>query len=223
MKIALVLTGLPRKVENGYNRCWKNVIENHKPDIYICCWKDEEWEKVSEIYPTPKKLIIEKPFSFKKYTLGLKCYDEKSKPYEKYGVAGYQNVFPMMWCWQKIVKTIELNYDLIILSRFDIESNNLKNLKNLDPTKINFSKGQWPDSGMPSDSLIVLNQANFKLLFTNIFNNLLENLNETNVLYWQEKMFLDIIKKKGLETLITKNEELNHSLIRGRHGYKNLL
>ena len=45
MKVALMLTGLARKVEEGYEHYWKHIIDNHDVDFYLHCWKDEEWEK----------------------------------------------------------------------------------------------------------------------------------------------------------------------------------
>lgn len=225
MKIALLLSGLPRKVELGYNKCWKQIIDKYKTDVYLYCWKDEEWELIPHFYKNYKKLVIEEPFSFKKFTLNLECINITSKPYEKYEVAGYQNVFPMMWCWQKIANILEkkTNYDLIILSRFDVETNKTFNLKNLNFEKINLSNSQWKDTEFPSDSLIVINQKNFNVLFKNIFNDLISELRREKVLYWQEKMFLKLIKNKGLDDVICKTELLNHSLIRGRHGYKQII
>ena len=45
MKVALMLTGLARKVEEGYKHYWKYIIDNHDVDLYLHCWEDEEYEK----------------------------------------------------------------------------------------------------------------------------------------------------------------------------------
>ena len=42
MKVALMLTGLARKVEEGYKHYWKYIIDNHDVDLYLHCWQDEE-------------------------------------------------------------------------------------------------------------------------------------------------------------------------------------
>ena len=54
MKVALMLTGLARKVEEGYENYWKYIIDNHDVDFYLHCWKDEEWERVEKVYQNPK-------------------------------------------------------------------------------------------------------------------------------------------------------------------------
>ena len=46
MKVALLLSGLARKVEEGYKTTWGHVIDNYDTDVYLHAWKDEEWEKV---------------------------------------------------------------------------------------------------------------------------------------------------------------------------------
>ena len=43
-----MLSGLPRKVNEGYNATWKHIIENYDTDVYLHAWKDEEWEKLFE-------------------------------------------------------------------------------------------------------------------------------------------------------------------------------
>ena len=50
MKVALLLTGLARKVEEGYNHYWKHIIENYDTDVYLQFWEDEDYEKVLKIY-----------------------------------------------------------------------------------------------------------------------------------------------------------------------------
>ena len=42
MKVALLLTGLARKVEEGYIHYWKHIIENYDVDVYLQFWEDED-------------------------------------------------------------------------------------------------------------------------------------------------------------------------------------
>ena len=35
MKIAIMLTGLARKVQEGYDSFWKGIIENNDVDLYL--------------------------------------------------------------------------------------------------------------------------------------------------------------------------------------------
>ena len=41
MKVALLLTGLARKVEEGYNHYWKHIIENYDTDVYLQFWEEK--------------------------------------------------------------------------------------------------------------------------------------------------------------------------------------
>ena len=45
-----MLTGLARKVEEGYKQYWKHIIDNNDVDLYLHCWKDEEYDEVKRIY-----------------------------------------------------------------------------------------------------------------------------------------------------------------------------
>ena len=46
MKVAIAISGLPRKVEEGYNQFWKQIIEKYNADVYLHFWEDEEYEKI---------------------------------------------------------------------------------------------------------------------------------------------------------------------------------
>ena len=39
MKIAIMLTGLARKVQEGYDSSWKGIIENNDVDLYLHAWE----------------------------------------------------------------------------------------------------------------------------------------------------------------------------------------
>ena len=41
MKVALLLSGLPRKVKEGYEHTRNHVIKNYDTDVYLHAWKDE--------------------------------------------------------------------------------------------------------------------------------------------------------------------------------------
>lgn len=38
MKVALMLTGLARKVQEGYDGFWKYIIDNNDVDLYLHAW-----------------------------------------------------------------------------------------------------------------------------------------------------------------------------------------
>ena len=129
MKVALILSGLPRKVKEGYDKYWKHVIENYDTDVYLHFWEDEEYEKVLDVY-SPKKYICEKPFSFSYYTENVESpNDAMARPNKKYGIAGNYTTFPMMWGWQVSYNLMDdYQYDYIIRSRYDVGHDILLNL-----------------------------------------------------------------------------------------------
>ena len=74
-----MLTGLARKVEDGYNNYWKHIIENHDVDLYLHAWEskpdaitnNEDSDEVRRIYKNPKYIKLEAPFKFTKYREGI--------------------------------------------------------------------------------------------------------------------------------------------------------
>ena len=119
MKVAIAISGLPRKVEEGYNQFWKQIIEKYNSDVYLHFWEDEEYEKILPIY-NPKKYISEKPFSFADYVNGLEADESLSRPTKPYDVAGNFRGFPMMHGWQKVCELVEGDYDYVIRGRYDL-------------------------------------------------------------------------------------------------------
>ena len=61
MKVALMLTGLARKVEEGYKHYWKYIIDNHDVDLYLHCWQDEEYKRLK------KYILITNIYIFKNH------------------------------------------------------------------------------------------------------------------------------------------------------------
>ena len=61
MKIAIMLTGLARKVQEGYDSFWKGIIENNDVDLYLHAWEtkpdgitnNEDSDDVLKVYPNP--------------------------------------------------------------------------------------------------------------------------------------------------------------------------
>lgn len=220
MKVALLLTGLPRKVEQGYEHYWKNIVENYDTDVYLHFWEDEEWEKVLNVY-APKKYICEKPFKFSKYREGINSYfsdgvtpDDLSRPLEEYDVAGNFRSLPMFYSWQTGYNLIEGEYDCIIRSRYDLGYPNPIKLENLDLTKINTSGHHWPGNIILDDNLCISNQLNSDKIFTNIFDEFTEYIRNTGVIYFAEKNFTEIVYRRGLLDYCIKTNELPFLLLR---------
>ena len=56
MKVAVIITGLPRNVQEGYDKCWGTYIKEYSADVYLQHWDTYESDVVSKIYPTAQIL-----------------------------------------------------------------------------------------------------------------------------------------------------------------------
>jgi hypothetical protein len=220
MKVALLLTGLPRKVEEGYIHYWKHIVENYDTDVYLQYWEDEEYEKVLQVYK-PKKYIQEKPFKFTKYREGINSFfadgirpDDMSRPLPQYDVAGNFRGFPMFYSWQIGYNLIEGQYDCIIRSRYDLGTSNPIKLENLDLSKINTSASHWPGAPIFDDNLCISNKQNADKIFTNIFDEFITHIKNSGVIHFAEKNFTEILERRGLIGDTIKTTELPFQLLR---------
>jgi hypothetical protein len=214
MKVALLLTGLPRKVQEGYDKCWKHIIENYDTDVYLHFWEDEKYEKVLEVY-NPKKYICQKPFKFTEYKKNTKCLNDNNRVYfEKYDVFGNEKTLPMMYGWQSGYNLIDTDYDCIIRSRYDLKTSFPFKLENIDFTKINISANHWPGSPIIDDNLSISNQLFSNQLFSNIFYEFTEHIQNTGFIYFPEKNFTEMLEVKNLYKYTCKTQELKFKLLR---------
>lgn len=225
MKVALMLTGLARKVENGYNSYWKYIINNNDVDLYLHAWESkpdeltnhEDSDDVSKIYPNHKYLFIEKPFKFTEYRRGIdNPGNDNSRPLEEFDVAGNFRSFPMYYGWQSTYQQIlksDIKYDCVIRSRYDIGGNFLK-LENLDLTKINVAINHWNGWDKNDDNLCITNKENADLIFSNIFDDIISHHKVTGQIGCAEDNWTDFLKRKGLHHLSFKDPNINFHLLR---------
>lgn len=218
MKVALMLTGLARKVEEGYEHYWKHIIDNHDVDFYLHCWKDEEWEKVEEIYPDAKYMYQQNPFKFTKFREGIESpNDDKSRPLEEYDVWGNFRTFPMFYSWEQTYNALRVTrhkYDCIIRSRYDLGARIDIDLNKLDMNKINISNQHWPNSEITDDNLCILNQKNADTLFGDVFTEYIEHSKKIGYIEFAEKNFMNMLKRKNLYHLVNKSNDLPFDLLR---------
>ena len=218
MKVALMLTGLARKVEEGYKHYWKYIIDNHDVDLYLHCWQDEEYEKVEEIYPNYKYLYIQKPIKFTKYREGIESpNDDKSRPLEEFDVWGNFRTFPMFYSWEETYRALRVSrhkYDCIIRSRYDLGTDIDIDLNKFDMSKINISNHHWGGSPITDDNICILNQENAEILFEDIFTEYIEHSKKIGYIEFAEKNFMNILKRKNLYELVHKSDDLPFQLLR---------
>ncbi len=215
MKVALLLSGLPRKVEDVYNCTWKHIIENYDTDVYLHAWKDEEWELVSKTYSNTKSLQIQEPFRFTKYKEGIKLpHTDKSRPLPQYDVMSCFRQLPMFYSWQMGYKPLYdsmFEYDVVIRSRYDLGINQPISLNQLNMDLINHS---IDGTQFFDDNLCITNKHNSDILFHNVFDNVIKNGRETGILNSAESSWTGVLQKCNLIDKSVRHPSLKFSLLR---------
>ena len=218
MKVALMLTGLARKVQEGYEQYWKHIIDNNDVDLYLHAWEVEDYKSIIDVYKDYELINTEKPFKFTSHRQGIESpNDDKSRPLPEFDVHGNFRCLPMLYSWEKMYKFIHYSgkqYDCIIRSRYDLGSHIPINLKNLNMDRINITNRHWPDSPITDDNLCILNQQNANQLFSNIFTEFVEHSKQLGYIEFAEKNFAKILVRKNLYHLVTKTNELPFDLLR---------
>jgi len=225
MKVALMLTGLARKVQEGYNDFWKYIIDNNDVDLYLHAWEskpdevtnNEDSNIVHQVYPNATYVNIEKPFKFTKYREGIKTpRDDKSRPLVDFDVFSNFRSFPMYYSWQSTyenIKSSNIDYDCIIRSRYDIGGDNL-NISEFDLNKIYTSNHHWKNSHVHDDNFYISNQSNSDKVFTNIFENIVEFNRDKGVMDSAEENFTKYLERIELINISEKSDKINFQLLR---------
>ena len=225
MKVALMLTGLARKVEDGYNQYWKHIIENHDVDLYLHAWEskpdditnNEDSDDVLKVYNNPSYCLIENPFKFTKYREGIKTPgDDKSRPLVDFDVYGNFRSFPMYYSWQSTYKQIQnsgIDYDCIIRSRYDIGGDNL-NVSEFDLNKIYTSNHHWRNSHIHDDNFYISNQSNSNKVFPTIFDNIVEFNRKRGIMDSAEENLTKYLERIGSVDIADKSDKIKFNLLR---------
>ena len=220
-----MLTGLARKVQEGYDDFWKHIIDNNDVDLYLHAWEskpdevtnNEDSDIVHQVYPNATYVNIEKPFKFTKYREGIKTpRDDKSRPLVDFDVFSNFRSFPMYYSWQSTyenIKSSNVNYDCIIRSRYDIGGDNL-NVSEFDLNKIYTSNHHWKNSHVHDDNFYISNQSNSDKVFTNIFENIVEFNRDRGVMDSAEENFTKYLERIGLINISEKSDKINFQLLR---------
>ena len=121
MKIALCLSGQPRSFEKGYEYHKRNLLDHYDVDVFIHSWyyPEEMLDEIEALYK-PKDVSYELPLNinqFSKYKVGNPQY-----PAYNTGQMFY-SVFMSNHICRKYSQTLNVNYDVVIRSRFDFALN----------------------------------------------------------------------------------------------------
>lgn len=225
MKVALMLTGLARKVNEGYINYWKYIINNNDVDLYLHAWEskpdgitnNEDSDFVEQIYPNAKYIKIEKPFKFTKYREGItNPTNDNSRPLEDFDVAGNFRSFPMFYGWETTyqhIKNSNINYDCIIRSRYDLIGHPI-DLSKLDLNKINVAYNHWNGWDKNDDNLCITNKENADKIFANIFTDIVSYHKQTGQIGCAEDNFTDFLRRNNLHHLSHKDPNIIFNLLR---------
>lgn len=215
MKVALLLSGLPRKVKEGYEQTWKHIINTYDTDVYLHSWKDEEWKEISKIYKNSKSVQIQEPFKFTKYKEGIKLpHTDKSRPLPQYDVMSCFRQLPMFYSWQMVYKPMfdsMIDYDVVIRSRYDLGIRTQIDLNTIDSNIINHSNvsGSFFD-----DNLCITNKENSDKIFKTIFDDVIKYAKESGVLNSAESSWTMMLEKYNLKDIAVKHNPLAFDLLR---------
>jgi hypothetical protein len=220
MKVALLLSGLPRKVNEGYELSWKHIIDNYDTDVYLHAWKDEEWETISETYPNAKSIQIQEPFKFTKYKEGISLpHFDRSRPLPQYDVMSCFRQLPMFYSWQTVYKPMfdsMVEYDVVIRSRYDLKFIKSIDLANLDVTKLNHNDSFT----FFDDNICITNKQNADVMFFNIFDELILHSKEVGVLNSAEASWTKLLELKNMKDIIHKTSLLHFELLRDNRVWR---
>jgi hypothetical protein len=215
MRVALLLTGLARRVSEGYNHTWKYIIENYDTDIYLHVWKDEEYEVVSKTYNNVKSLQIQEPFKFTKYKENIRLpHSDTSRPIPQYDVMSCFRQLPMFYSWQAGYKPLYdsmINYDVVIRSRYDLGIHHSIDLNQFNMDLVNHSTG---GTDFFDDNLCITNKNNSDILFYNIFDNVIDYSRQTGILNNAESTWTDVLRRRNLINKTIRHSILKFSLLR---------
>lgn len=121
MRIALCLSGQPRSFEKGYEYHKKNLLDHYDVDVFIHSWhySEELLDKIEELY-RPRDVNYELPLNENCF----KNYRVSSQKYPAYNTTQmFYSVFMSNHLCRKYSQTLNINYDVVIRSRFDFALN----------------------------------------------------------------------------------------------------
>jgi hypothetical protein len=151
MKIAMTISGQPRRVDAGFKQLKKHFLDKYDIDIYIHSWKDKyfykyyygqlqhKWEVDQSIYDKVLELYQPKDYLFER---GIRF--DKSNMVD---TGRFDSHMGMTLSWKRawdLVENSGIKYDLIIRTRFDLLFDHyvpvnhpyLTDITKLDPNKL---------------------------------------------------------------------------------------
>jgi hypothetical protein len=159
MKIAMLLSGIARNIEEGHNNLSDKLILPNNPDIFIHAWNNpdepQNYDLINKLY-CPKSIVMEDRKSFKDASMNLDRIMSSHAIYFERN-AFLDTTYSMWYSIQQanlLKEQYKLNndiyYDYVIRARFDLVFNMKIECQKYDPNVIHIVSRGLP-SGMVDD------------------------------------------------------------------------
>jgi|TARA_R110000803_G_scaffold19253_2_gene50615 hypothetical protein len=198
MKIALLISGQPRRYRNGYKELKKWFLDRYDIDVYLHAWEAEKFEK----YNFFNQGKLEKTHHVNKnlYDNLINWYQPKNYLFEKSIQFDHKNLKgknnqrlnSQMGMWMSLKRVWDLmessgtQYDLIFKTRYDLlfthkVANNcplLEDLTQFDPSQLHhFGYAEdWPHTNYQMNDQIAIGGYNVMKTYCNLFPQMLNTI-----------------------------------------------
>lgn len=133
MKTAVIISGDSRTFRDCYPSLKACILSQNDCDLFLHLYEDENTEQVLKTY-SPKRFVLEKR-ELVSFTVPAAC--EANKPPEV-------NAFGVMCQWRNIEVAfglIDIEYDCVLKTRYDVKYTNPLDLKHFDMNMLNVPVG----------------------------------------------------------------------------------
>lgn len=153
MKICMILSGIPRHIEQGYKSIFPSLIEPNDPDIFIHTWANPATNtnienQLRSLY-NPKCIVMEPQKIFINSSLDMDRMMKQAPIYKRDPFVA--TTYSMWYSIQQANLLKEyyrlennINYDYVIRARFDLTYNIKINCKEYDKNLIHISNRELP-------------------------------------------------------------------------------
>jgi|TARA_R110000796_G_C14485464_1_gene427162 hypothetical protein len=222
MKIAICISGQPRNYEKGYLELKKWFLDKYDCDVYIHTWKDDLPMEAGHKFAKERQY----EFTDKDYNNIVELYKPKTWdfqntiPFDTTNIKGAHLNYKLnsllsasysIHACYNLVRDWELEYDLIIRTRFDLEFTDyispeclfLKDLSLLDPNKLNVFEYPLTNEGDQTrhseiDDLFAVSSPKIAGIYADYFT------------YALSYIYMDNAYKSWLDTVISENPDPIH-------------
>lgn len=198
MKIALLISGQPRRYRNGYQELKRWFLDRYNIDVYLHAWEAKEFHKYN--FFNNGKLEKVHHVDENLYNNLIDWYQpkdylfEKSIQFDKTDLKGKNNqrLNSQMGMWMSLKRAWDLmdtsgiKYDLIFKTRYDLlfthrVANNcilLEDLTKFDPLKLHYFgyADDWPHTNYQMNDQIAIGGYDVMKTYCNLFPQMLNTI-----------------------------------------------